>query len=143
MFKKILVRYDGSPEAKKALKLGLNLAKNTGSECHLVRVVKKPESVPDIEAFHNEVAKELAFIDKELIGARFIAGQEGLELLTHTVLGDSYEALKNFAQKGQFDLVVVTPKMESRLKDKLFSNYVENLLHDSKIAILVVRFETV
>lgn len=139
MFNKILVKYDGSPETRKALKIGLSMAKSAGSECHLVRVIKKPDRVPGIEAFHAEIAGELAAIDKDFVGARFVANQEGLDLPTHTILGDSGEVLKNFSQKGGFDLVVVTPKKESRLKDAIFGSYIENLLQDSNVSILVVR----
>lgn len=139
MFSKILVKYDGTPGAKKALKIGLELTVMAGSECHLVRVIKKPENVPDIETFHNEIAREIAFAGNDLDSARFLAGQKGLDLPTHTILGDSGEVLKNFARKGQFDLVVVTPKKESKLKDVFFGSYVDNLLVDTNISILVVR----
>lgn len=139
MFRKILVKYDETPEAKKALKIGLELARMAGSECHLVRVIKKPDSVPDIEAFHSEIGKELTFAGKDLDSARLMAGLAGLDLPTHTILGDSGEVLKNFARKGQFDLVVVTPKKESKLKDLFLGSYVENLLINTNISILVVR----
>lgn len=139
MFSKILVKYDGTPEAKKALKIGLELTRMAGSECHLVRVIRKPESVPDIETFHSEIARELTFAGKDLDSARFLACQKGVDLPAHTILGDSGEVLKNFARKGQFDLVVVTPKKESKLKDVFFGSYVENLLMNTNISILVVR----
>ncbi|MDF9409444.1 MAG: Universal stress protein family protein [Pelotomaculum sp. PtaB.Bin013] len=139
MFNKVLVVYDGSPEAKKALRDGLKLAKMSGSECHLVRVIKKPKHISDIEVFYQAAANELALIEKEFVGARFLASQAGFDLPTHTILGDSCEVLKNFVQKGDYDLVVVTPKKDTALKDVLFGGYVEKLLRNSDISVLVVR----
>ncbi|OPX88452.1 MAG: Universal stress protein family protein [Pelotomaculum sp. PtaB.Bin104] len=104
MFNKLLVVYDGSPEAKKALKEGLKLAKMAGSECHLVRVLKKPKQVPNSELFRQEVASELTFAEKEFVGARFLASQAGIDLPTHTVLGEACEVLKNFVVAGHIPM---------------------------------------
>lgn len=139
MFEKVLVVYDGSPEAKKALKEGLKLAKITGSECHLVRVLRRPKHIPDSELLCQEMATELTLAENELIGARFIASQAGFEIPTHTILGETCEVLKNFVQKGMYDLVVVRPKKENMLKDVVFGSYVEKLLCNSNISVLVVN----
>jgi len=138
MFNKVLVVYDGSPEAKKALKDGLKLAKMAGAECHLVRVIKKPKHVSN-EAFQQEAASELTLGQRGLVGARFLASQAGFDLPTHTILGDSCEVLKNFVQKGRYDLVVVTPKKDNTLKEVFFGGYVEKLLRNSDISVLVVK----
>lgn len=65
------------------------MAKLAGSECHLVRVLRKPKHVPDTELFHEEVASEITFVEKELISARFLASQAGYDLSTHIILGDT------------------------------------------------------
>ncbi|MDF9409447.1 MAG: Universal stress protein family protein [Pelotomaculum sp. PtaB.Bin013] len=139
MFNRVLVVYDGSPGAKRALNSGLKLAKMVGSECHLVKLLKKPEHVSDIKAFHQEAAGELTFVEKESDRPRFLTSLAGFDLPTHTIAGESCEELKNFVQKGMFDLVVVTPRKDNMIKDIFFGSYVEKLLRKSDISVLVVQ----
>ena len=52
MFKKILVGYDGSDGAKKALKAGIDIAKHYGAELHSISV---EEDLPHYAATVGEV----------------------------------------------------------------------------------------
>jgi len=81
MFKKILVAYDGSEGAKKALKVAIDLAKKDNAELHSISV---EEGVPhyaatigEVDEFRKEANEFFKKINDEAVEE---AKKEGIEL---------------------------------------------------------------
>jgi nucleotide-binding universal stress UspA family protein len=137
MVSKILVLYDGSAVAKKALKVGIELSKGFAAECHALRMAGRPGKVKF--RVRSELLHALDFTDKDFIGARFTASQAGTEIKTHTFCGDPVKVLKDFSKLEQFDLVIVTPMKGNKLKETLLGSHIDYLLRVTKASVLVAK----
>src|SRR5262249_7122788 len=87
MFAKILHANDGSAPAFKALELALALAKQNGSELHLVSVMEidyMPEFVEDVRQETGRAARRFHGV---LQRARALAERSDVKLLTHILTG--------------------------------------------------------
>lgn len=101
-FRRLLVGYDGSQDAQRALRAATALARDLNGEVHVLGAVRPPA--------HTEAPSEVAHvIDVErdrLTRALAEAGSGGLPL--HLVEGDDLAAaLAEHAERHGFDLVVV------------------------------------
>ena len=108
MFKKILLAYDGSDGAKKALETGINLVKTYHAELWALTV---RERLPRYGGTIDEVQEEKEVADerygKILEQARARAQEEGLEIKTLRPFGHPAQTIIEVAKEGQFDLILV------------------------------------
>ena len=100
--KHILVAYDGSDPAPRALETGLDLAEQFGAALAIVSVVpvhpgRAPIAPWDDRAVH----------DVELAEAREIAAARGVEAELIEPAGDPAREIERVAQMGRFDTIVV------------------------------------
>ena len=78
MFRRVLVGFDGSAEAQRALRVALALATDLQGEAHVLLVVRPPA--------HAETPEEHGF---DLV----VVGDHGREQTTHRGIGQSVQAL--------------------------------------------------
>src|SRR4030065_1748948 len=108
MFKKILVGYDGSDGAKKALRTAIDMAKHLGAELHSMSV---EEDLPHYAATVGEVleakAEKNGYFAKLVEEAKEIAAKEGVTLHSKVVAGHEVETIVNYAKDNHFDAVVM------------------------------------
>lgn len=107
MFRKILVGYDGSEPARKALVTALELARAFRGEVAALAVVRPPEFAElegEIENALEEAAGPLA---EAFAQARALAKAQGVTLHLHRRVGHPAEVLIRYAEEGQFDLIVL------------------------------------
>lgn len=127
MVGKTLVLYDGSIETKKVLKIGLQLAKVFNAECHVLRVAAPTDPINSAEGKYD--------FDEGFLGAKFIANQEGVNIQTHIMTGDTRKVLRYFARTEQVDLIVVAQEKKKYLSGSI-SDY---LLRATKVSVLSVK----
>ena len=108
MYRKILLAYDGSEGANRALKVGIELAKLHQAELWALAVEEK---LPRFSATIDEVQEEKEFANqhysKLLAAAREQAAPAGLELKTVLRPGHAAQTILEVAREGKFDLIVV------------------------------------
>ena len=108
MFQKILVAYDGSIGAKRALDMALSLAGLTDAEVWTLAV---EEHLPRFAATVDETEDEKAFADdyyQACLSAAFLhALMSGITLKTVIRVGDAAHAIVDFARDEHIDLVVL------------------------------------
>jgi len=113
MFNRILIAYDGSPESKKALETGIELAAALHSSTTLVSVV---EPLPGYVNFARTVAptlpSELAAENRQHLEAmqsevRQQAAAHGIEVHTMIAEGSETGEILHAAQSTHADLLVV------------------------------------
>jgi nucleotide-binding universal stress UspA family protein len=108
MYKKILVAYDGSDGAHKALKAGINLAKIHQAELCALAVEEK---LPRFSGTIDEVQEEKQFANAQygkLLEAAKEKGKEAaIELKTLMRPGHPAQTIVAVAKEGKFDLVLV------------------------------------
>jgi len=133
MFKRILVAYDESPEARRALLTGIHLAKSVNAELRAVSIQEKlpPYSgyidaeVPGGTALLREQASE--YYRKLQAEAQETARQAGLVLTTELVAGDEVEAIVECAQRTGSDLLVVGIHRHPLLLSRLWNHTAHDL----------------
>src|SRR4030042_888707 len=101
MFKKILLAYDGSEGANRALDAGLELARVHQAELWALAV---QEGLPRFSATIDEVQEEKAFAnqqaEKVLAAARARAHEAGIELKTMKHFGHPAQTIIRVAGEG-------------------------------------------
>ncbi|ACD84208.1 universal stress protein [Candidatus Methylacidiphilum infernorum] len=131
---KILVGYDGSEKAKKALSLALKMAKAWGSKITVLAVSHPPEFDQDTQ-FDLERRK----IVSELKWAMEKAAEEKVEVEIKTTMGDPADNIIRLAREGKFDLVVLGRRGLSRIGYWLTGSVSERVLRHSPCSILIVE----
>ncbi len=108
MFRKILVGFDGSDGAKKALRRAIELAKASGTALHVVAVIEK---LPHFAATMGEVkdALEALRVKYEWFVQEAIheAEHEGVKATGKAVPGHEVETIVTAVKEGGHDLLVI------------------------------------
>jgi nucleotide-binding universal stress UspA family protein len=120
MFHKIMVAYDDSPEAGRALKVAIELARGVGAELGVATVL---EPIPSYFSF--AVSANLALDWTENKRARCIrlqaqarrrAAAAGLYLDTHLISGDEVAGILECARRYNSDLLVLGMRKHNWLR---------------------------
>jgi nucleotide-binding universal stress UspA family protein len=116
MFEKLLVAYDGSEDSRQALEIALELSRKFGSEVHLLTII---EQLPHYAATIGEVREALAEITKEVEKEQTLvsqtARQQGVDIKCLILPGHEVEAIIAYAQKGNFDALLLGRKGRSAI----------------------------
>lgn len=139
MFKKILVGYDGSENAKRALAVALDLAKKYGAAITAASVAH----VPDYAATRDEVDGALedarSFFEKGFEEAKGLADREGVSLNTVVLVGHPGDALTHLAEKEGYDLIVVGARGLSGIKRYIMGSVSTHVVRLAHCPVLVVK----
>lgn len=140
MFRRILLAYDGSEGARKALRAAIETAKAFGAELHSITVV---EHLPQFAATVGEVQEALRELTRhaEVISqdAARRAAEEGVILHTKVVPGHEVETIVTYVKDGQFDLLVVGFMGHSSVFGRVMGGTTQNLTRLAPCAVLVVK----
>jgi nucleotide-binding universal stress UspA family protein len=140
MFKKILLAYDGSEGAEKALEAGINLAKTHQAELWAMTV---QERLPRYGGTIDEVQEEKEVADerygKILEQARARAQEKGLEIKTLRPFGHPAQTIIEVAKEGKFDLILVGHSGLSGVWAKFLGTTAEKVSRHAPCSVLIVR----
>ncbi|OGP76108.1 MAG: hypothetical protein A2W09_04700 [Deltaproteobacteria bacterium RBG_16_50_11] len=140
MFKKILVGFDGSEGAKKALSTAVGIAKHYGAELHSISV---EEDLPYYTATVGEVqeakAEKNGYFARLNEEAREIAAKEGVTLHTKVIAGHEVETIVNYTRDHHFDLVVIGFMGHSRIYDRVWGSTSQNIARLVPCTVMVVK----
>ncbi len=140
MFRKILLAYDGSEGANRALEVGIGLAKIHGAELWAVAVQEK---LPRFSGTIDEVQEEKHFADEQygklLEAAKMQAKEAGVELRTLMRPGHPAQTIISAAQEGKFDLVLVGHTGLSGVWAAFLGTTAEKVSRHAPCSVLIVR----
>jgi len=140
MFKKILVGNDGSEGAKKALKVGIDMAKHYRAELHSISV---EEDLPHYAATVGEVleakAEKNGYFAKLAEEAKEMAAKESVVLHTKVVAGHEVETIVDYAKDHHFDLVVIGFMGHSKIYDRVWGSTSQNIARLVPCTVMVVK----
>jgi nucleotide-binding universal stress UspA family protein len=134
MFKRILVAYDGSVHAVKALKIAVDLCKKYDASLNVAMAVNLP-NMPE----SDELGREGTSYYGELERAAEVARQENVPVVTHMLRGSVADTLYNFAVDNNFDLVVVGARGRHAVKRFLLGSVSAHLAINLDCPVLVVK----
>lgn len=140
MFRKILLAYDGSPGAKRALDVAIELTHVSGAELWALAV---EERLPHYAATIDEVegAKEFAnhFYQEAISVAYLRALKLGVELKSEIRAGHAARTIVDFTKEGGFDLVVLGSSGHSRAWTMFLGTTAEKVSRHVPCTVLLVR----
>lgn len=156
MFKKILVPLDGSEFGEKALKIAREMAVDMDSEIYLTQAVEALEETYILDPSKNVVSvresvslphrQRIALTNPILNVANDYLDAlahklqaEGIKVRTHVMEGKAAEAILDYSDTIQPDVIVMTTHGRSGLNRTLLGSVTDRVLRHGKIPVLVVR----
>jgi len=140
MYRKILLAYDGSAGAKKALKTGIQLSQIQQTELWALAVEEK---LPRFSATIDEVQEEKEFANRYygalLEEASRQAREAGMELKILLRAGHAAKTIVEVAREGAFDLVIVGHSGLSEVWAKFLGTTAEKVSRHAPCSVLIVR----
>jgi nucleotide-binding universal stress UspA family protein len=140
MFRKILLAYDGSEGANRALEVGIGLAKIHGAELWALAVQEK---LPRFSGTIDEVQEEKQFADEQygklLEAAKVKAKEAGIELKILMRPGHPAQNIVAVAKEGKFDLVLVGHTGLSGVWAAFLGTTAEKVSRHAPCSVLIVR----
>jgi nucleotide-binding universal stress UspA family protein len=139
MFKKILIANDGSHTALQALSMGLGLARQYGSEAHMVSVEEipyMPEFVDEVES-RDEGAQRR--IKKLIEQSNEVAAKEGVKLRAHVIKGHPVRDIVKLCADLQVDLLVIGAVGHSALYERLIGSRADRIVQLARCPVLVAK----
>lgn len=143
--KTILVAVDFSSGTEKLLKVADKLSKAFDEQVYLVHVLDDsplytmygmyPEEIPAMTEY-RELAKEAA--KKKLSETKESLEEMGVLVLAQLLEGRPYEAITNFAEEMETDMIVVGTHGHSAIGSVLMGSVASSLVRESKVPVLVV-----
>lgn len=140
MYRRILLAYDGSEGAKKALVAAINLAKVHQAQ---LRVLAVQERLPRFSGTIDEVQEEKALADEQygrlLQEAQARAQAAGVELKTIMRPGHPAQTIVEAAKEGNFDLILVGHSGLSGVWATFLGTTAEKVSRHAPCSVLIVR----
>jgi nucleotide-binding universal stress UspA family protein len=131
---KILLAYDGTEPAQRALDTAAELAKSTGATVSVVSVVPmRPGRFP-IDPWDTAVNHT-----RELVEARRLLGQRGIEADLIERAGDPARTIEEVADEGGFDTIVIGSRGLGMLGRVLQGSVSEHVATHAQATVIVAR----
>ncbi|MBP1358258.1 MAG: universal stress protein [Sulfolobus sp.] len=141
MFSHILVAYDGSDNAKRALDVAIDIAKRYNALLEIVEVVDTAAlagmgfaPVPS-EVIENLYKKAKIDVDD----AKSKALKENIQVKGTVIDGDPAGAILEYATKNNVDLIVTGSRGLSTIKRIFLGSVSTRIVTEAKIPVLVVK----
>jgi len=145
---KILVPYDGSPPAQRAVEYALRIATAVGKPAVDVHLLNVQEADPDLLEYFSRDAADVA---ARLVTTRRDAGAKLLEPAARTVengdvrvertvlLGDPAEVIGSYADNWRCDMVVMGTRGLGPVGGLLLGSVATKVIHRVKVPVTLVK----
>jgi nucleotide-binding universal stress UspA family protein len=139
VFAKILHANDGSEHAFHAFALAIALARQNGSELHMISV----EEIDYMPEFMEEIREEIGTAARRFHGvlqrARAMAAASQVQLHTHVVAGHPVRDVVDFAAKLSADLLVIGATGHSAFYERMIGSRADRIIQIAPCPVLVVK----
>ncbi len=140
MYNNILVAYDGSEGAKKAMQNALDLAKAMGAKITALWVGGfRPyyhETVAEIDEENKAIDQFSAKLKKEL---KSVSLQAGIEIEFAHLQGNPAKLIAQYAEKNKIDLIVIGCKGHSGIWGNDLGHVTDKVSENAKCNVLISR----
>ncbi len=137
-FKNILVALDGSKNSIRALNNAIQLAKQTDASIVGLSVIQVFPT--EMSLIRNMIGKALTKHYKHFMSiAKAMCTKKNVEFLDVIEYGDEGSTIVSFAQKNDFDLIVMGSRGMGKLKEIFLGSTSNYVVHLSKIPVLIIK----
>jgi len=137
-FKRVLVGYDGSAQADKAIESALALAQSLDAKVLLFAVARPPEpaTMVEVDAMLDDAREHFEEQFKRILQR---AKELGVELETDIAVGHPVEQIVHRAESERVDLIVLGRRGKSRFEKMLVGSTAEKVLRYAHCPVMVVK----
>ena len=137
-FKRILIGYDGSAQAEKAIESALALAQSLDAKVLVFAVARPPEpaTMVELDAMLDDAREHFEEHFKRIVQR---AKELGVELETDIAVGHPVEQIVHRAESEHVDLIVLGRRGKSRFEKMLVGSTAEKVLRYAHCPVMVVK----
>lgn len=145
MYQKILVPLDGSPAAEQALPFAVELARLSGGELMLARVVPSAVTPPPMYSMAEAdtwLMRQAEFRQEAKAYLAVVAGSPPMAARQPACLvpaGPVGETLIQLIEQAGIDLVVMTIRRRGKLARFVMGSTTDHLVHNAPVTVMLVR----
>lgn len=136
-FRKLLVGFDGSPQAKRAVDVAMELAECLDAKVVVFAVawVPKPSTMVEVHAILDDAREHsTAAFEKLVSGAK----EHGLDMKTEIAVGHPAEQIIHRAEAGGIDMVLPGHRRTSRFTKLVTGSISERVLKYVHCPVMIV-----
>lgn len=140
--KRVLVAFDGSPQAQKAFDTALEMAKG-GQEVPMeitvlsvVHLVEQIDVLMDLEPIINAAKAQY---DGLLAGLQEKAKSQGLNIATEIVIGHPAKDIIEFAASNNVDLIIMGQRGKSKIPKWLLGSVSQQVSNHATCSVMIVK----
>ena len=138
MINKILLAYDGSESAKKALDAALDLARKYQAELYVLTVAQPPDFSEDVET-EAIVENSRGYHERILTPVKDLVAASGVKAQFEVAVGHPAEQIIYHADRYQADLIVLGHRGKSLFRRLLLGSVSKQVVQYADRTVLVVR----
>jgi nucleotide-binding universal stress UspA family protein len=139
MFQRIVLAYDGSDAAKRALARCLEFRSVAPCDLHVVAVGRVPEYAETQDEVDEAREQAEAFYAKRLEEALALLGPGGAPARTHLAYGKPSEQILRVAEEVRADLIVLGAHAHHPLRRRLLGGTADKVVDHAECSVLVAR----
>jgi nucleotide-binding universal stress UspA family protein len=140
MFERIMVAFDNSIHAQKALRMGYEIANAHHSYLHIVAVVQLPDYAGTIDEVDEMVREGKKFYEDAMNKAVAEAERQGINRISSKMLyGHVGETLVKYANENKIDLIITGSHGRSALGKLLLGSVSGFITKHAQCHVLIVR----
>jgi len=136
---RILIPTDGSKPAWEAAQRAVYLAKQCGSDLHVLYVVEGVKAFKTGIHYRETVAEMAREGERAVKRVQKLAEKEGVACSTHVVEGDAAVAVLEFAEEHDCDLIVMGSVGKGALEKVLVGSVTSKVVERAQCSVQVVR----
>jgi len=138
MINKILLAYDGSDPAKKALATALDLARKHQAELYVLAVAQPPDFGEDVET-EAIIENSRSWHQRTLAPVKQLVAPSGVKAVYEVAVGHPAEQIIYHADRYQVDLIVLGHRGKSLFRRLLLGSVSKQVVQYAGRTVLVVR----
>jgi nucleotide-binding universal stress UspA family protein len=138
MIKKILLAYDGSDPAKKALDAALDLARKYQAELYVLTVAQPPDFGEDVET-EAIIENSRSYHERTLTPVKDLVAMSGVKAVFEVAVGHPAEQIIYHADRYHVDLIVLGHRGKSLFRRLLLGSVSKQVVQYADRTVLVVR----
>jgi nucleotide-binding universal stress UspA family protein len=141
MLSKLLVPVDGSENSLRALDHAIYLAKKTGANITAMNVIENPPTVyvESQNLLNDLLAKFREESANNLDKCKQIAEKNDVKIETVMGEGDAASTIVGYAQKGDFDTLIIGRRGLGRFKEMMLGSISNKVLHHAKCTVMIAK----
>ncbi|MCL6477367.1 MAG: universal stress protein [Peptococcaceae bacterium] len=139
MFNRILVAFDDSTHAHKALKLGYEIAKTYNAHLHIVTVIHLPDYAGTIDEVDEIIKEGKKFYQKAMDEVVAEAEKSGIKVSAKMLYGHIGETLIKYERENTIDLIITGSHGRSTVGKLLLGSVSDYIAKHARCPVLIVR----